>query len=242
MRPHRSTSTWRREPPRETGNEGKVPRKWSEDEAAQWLASDLAAEMLDFPRRIAASIVSIDGNVSRILDIASGPGSFLKVFLEMFPESVGIWHDASDTMRSVAEKELELYASRISWVQGDMYNFAGSALPPGIDVILTSRATHHFTPQELADFYAGIAPLLRSGGWIINLDHAYLGLAWDSIFRSARRDLFPKKRTNDSTGHKHEKAAPEIADHIAALRNAGITEVQTAWQAYYTFLIVARKP
>ena len=242
MIPQSSTATWRHEPPPQTVNGGEVPRKWNEAEAAQWLSSDTAAEMLDFPRRIAASIVSIDGNVSRILDIASGPGSFLKVFLEMFPDSVGIWHDASDTMRTAAEKELDSYASRISWVQGDMYNFAASALQPGLDVVLTSRATHHFTPQELAKFYAGIAPLLRSGGWIINLDHAYLGSPWDSLFRSARRELIPKKRSDDSAGHKHEKAAPEIADHIAALRNAGITEVQVAWQAYYTFLIVARKP
>ncbi len=223
-------------------NEGEVPRKWSEDEATKWLSSDIAVEMLDFPRRIAASIVSIDGNVSRILDIASGPGSFLKVFLEMFPESVGIWHDASDTMRTAAEIELASYASRISWVQGDMYNVATSALPSGLDVILTSRATHHFTRQELSNFYASIAPLLRSGGWIINLDHAYLGSPWDSLFRSARRELLPKKRSDDSGGHRHEKAAPEIADHVAALGNAGITEVQTAWQAYYTFLIIARKP
>lgn len=222
---------------------GLVARTWSEDEAAGWLNADTQGEILDLPRRIAASIVSRGGEISRILDIASGPGAFLKVFLEMFPRSVGIWHDASETMRASAESVLATYGSRISWVTGDMYNISSLNLPRDLDVVLTSRATHHLTSKELHGFYSDIANLVRPGGWIVNLDHIYLGPRWDQLFRSARKELLPRKRSEgEEPAHKHSRSAPELSDHIAALGAVGISDIETAWQAYYTFLILARKP
>ncbi|NNN19281.1 MAG: class I SAM-dependent methyltransferase [Acidimicrobiaceae bacterium] len=220
-----------------------MPRKWTEDEAAGWLTSDAATEMLDLPRRIAASIVATEGGAATVADIASGPGTFLKIFLDMFPESTGIWHDASETMRVTAQTALAQYGPRISWVFGDMYNISASGLPTGLDVVMTSRATHHLTSGELATFYAEVCQLVRPKGWIINLDHAYLGDRWDATFRSARKIVLPKRESGDAdSGHRHERPAPSIADHTDALAKAGITTVQTAWQAYYTFLLLARKP
>ncbi len=223
--------------------EGLVERIWSEDEAAGWLNADTQGEILDLPRRIAASIVSRDGAVSHVLDIASGPGTFLKVFLEMFPSSIGIWHDASETMKVSAEGVLATYGSRISWVTGDMYNISSLNLPTDLDVVLTSRATHHLTPGELYRFYSDIANLLRPGGWIVNLDHIYLGQRWDQLFRAARKEFLPRKESDEGeSGHRHSRSAPELSDHVAALGAAGITDIETAWQAYYTFLILAKKP
>ena len=220
-----------------------MARTWSEDEAAGWLNADSQREMLDLPRRIAASIVSQEGAVSRILDIASGPGTFLRVFLEMFPSSIGIWHDASETMKASAEGMLAKYGSRISWVTGDMNNISSQNLPTDLDVVLTSRATHHFASDELYRFYSDVANLIRPGGWIVNLDHTYLGPRWDHLFRTARKDLLPRgKRNQGESSHEHSRSAPELSDHVAALGAAGITDIETAWQAYYTFLILAKKP
>ncbi|TAN30631.1 MAG: class I SAM-dependent methyltransferase [Actinomycetota bacterium] len=222
---------------------GSVAKQWTEDEAARWLMTDVAGEMLDFPRRIAASLVAIAGEVSRVADIASGPGTFLKIFLDRFPNSTGVWQDASETMESAAKEVLAAYAPRITWLQGDMYHIASMGLPSELDVVLCSRATHHLTPDELNTFYAEVAQSVRPGGWIINLDHAYLGGPWDEMFRKARKSLLTSAiKDGENSGHRHERPAPSISDHIAALSRIGIEEVQTAWQAYYTFLIMARKP
>ncbi len=218
-----------------------MARKWSEDEAAGWLNTDVQGELLDLPRRIAASIVSLNGGISKFIDIASGSGIFLKVFLDRFPESSGIWHDASETMKAAAQKSLESYSSRISWVTGDMQGIASLGLATDLDAVVTSRATHHFSADELRVFYADAATLLRPGGWIINLDHAYLGSTWDPVLRNVRKQLLAKKPENAS-GHKHLRPAPQISDHLSALAAAGITDAFTAWQAFYTFLIIARKP
>ncbi len=220
-----------------------MAKQWTEDEAQSWLTADVAGEMLDFPRRIAASIVATSGEVSKVADIASGPGTFLKIFLDKFPSSTGIWQDASQTMEDAAREGLAAYASRITWVQGDMHHISAMELPVGLDVVLCSRATHHLTPGELKTFYGEVSQLVRPGGWVVNLDHAYMGHYWDETFRSARKSLFARSSKASSTsGHHHDKPAPAISDHVSALLEAEFNEVQTAWQAYYTFLIMARKP
>lgn len=218
-----------------------MPKSWSKSEASQWMASDSQVEMLELPRRIAASIVGLETSVTRILDIASGPGTFLRVFLDAFPTSSGIWHDASETMLAAAQEQLSPYTSRLSWVIGDIYDVSSSAIQPGLDVVLTSRATHHFDKEELGVFYSQVVELVRPGGWIINLDHAFLG-SWDPIFREARRQLLPRKNSSaEDGGHRHLKPAPTLEDHMTALGNSGISNARTAWQAFYTFLIVAQK-
>ncbi len=220
-----------------------MAKQWTEDEAHSWLMADVAGEMLDFPRRIAASIVATSGEVNQVADIASGPGTFLKIFLDRFPNSTGIWQDASQTMGNAAKEELAAYASRITWVQGDMYHISAMGLPAGLDVVLCSRATHHLTPGELNTFYGEVSQLVRPGGWVVNLDHTYVGRSWDETFRSARKSLFAgNSKASNSSGHRHDKQAPAVSDHVSALMQAEFNEVQTAWQAYYTFLIMARKP
>lgn len=220
-----------------------MARKWSEDEAAHWLNADSQREMLDLPRKIAASIVSADkGRVSKFIDIASGPGTFLKVFLDYFPDSLGIWHDASESMRNVAQKELADYSNRVSWIVGDMSGVASLDIPSDLDAVLTSRATHHFSAEELTVFYSDVARLLRPGGWIINLDHAYLGSNWDPVVRSARKQLFPGRQAKSEADHQHTRSAPGLSEHLASLASSGVKEVTTAWQTYYTFLIMAKKP
>lgn len=220
-----------------------MPTNWSASEAAGWMRMDGQAELLDLPRRIAGTIVASEGPLETFLDIASGPGAFLKVFLEMFPDSRGIWHDSSPTMRKAAEESLKDFRSRITWLEGDMSDLSALNLPTRLDAVLTSRATHHFDTGELEAFYAESAKLVRPGGWIVNLDHTFVGEHWDPIFRTARKQLIPKKQAEDAAGgHKHTRPAPTLEDHVSALSKAGITQVVTAWQAFYSFLMIAKCP
>lgn len=219
-----------------------MPDQWSEEVASTWLATDSAAEMLTLPRKIAASIVSLYGDVETVLDIASGPGTFLEVFLSHFPNAKGIWHDGSDVMLNRAKGNLGEYASRITWYQGNMMDIHTSGIPSGIDVILTSRATHHLTQVELIQFYSDVSKLLKPDGWIINLDHVQLPGSWENDFRTARKLVVkPKESSSGSEGHKHERKAPTLNDHIDALSSLGFSQIQTGWQAFYTYLIIAKK-
>lgn len=219
-----------------------MPDTWSEEVAAAWLAADNVSEMLELPRKIAASVISLSGGVQRVLDIASGPGTFLKVFLDAFPQARGIWQDGSDTMLKEARAFLANYSDRVSWTIGNMAEIASSGIEPGIDVVLTSRASHHMTAEELRSFYADVATLVRPGGWIANLDHIQMPAPWEDDFRAARKHVVTRKESADpNSGHKHERKAPFLHHHFDALRAAGFTEITTGWQAFYTYLIMAQK-
>ncbi|MCL5077289.1 MAG: class I SAM-dependent methyltransferase [Actinobacteria bacterium] len=219
-----------------------MPDTWSEEVAAAWLAADNVTEMLDLPRKIAASVVALSGGVQRVLDIASGPGTFLKVFLDAFPHAQGIWQDGSDTMLKEAKIHLANYSDRISWNIGNMAEIASSGIQPGIDVVLSSRASHHMTPEELRSFYADVATLVRPGGWLVNLDHIQMPAPWEDDFRTARKHVIKRKEgTDPNSGHKHERKAPFLQHHLDSLTAAGFSQITTGWQAFYTYLIMARK-
>lgn len=219
-----------------------MPERWSEKVAATWLATDSAAEMLEMPRKIAASVVSLHGEIKSVLDIASGPGTFLEAFLNHFPNAKGIWHDGSDVMLRQAKENLVKFVDRVTWHQCNMMEIPNSGIPAGIDVILTSRATHHLTKDELAQFYSDTSQLLNPGGWIINLDHVQLSEPWEDDFRTARKLVVkPKESSDGAEGHKHERKAPMLDDHMDTLKSLGFSHVQTGWQAFYTYLIIAKR-
>lgn len=219
-----------------------MPDTWSEEVAAAWLAADNVAGMLELPRKIAASVISLSGGIERVLDIASGPGTFLKVFLDTFPHSRGIWQDGSDTMLREAKLHLANYSERVSWNIGNMAEIASSGIEPGLDVVLTSRASHHMTPEELNSFYLDIATLIRPGGWLVNLDHVQMPAPWEDEFRTARNHVVKRNESADpNSGHKHDRKAPFLHHHLDSLRDAGFGQIVTGWQAFYTYLLIARK-
>lgn len=221
-----------------------MPGIWNENEAKGWLKSDDSSIMLELPRRIAAAVIAHEGTVDRIMDIASGPGTFMKVFLDAFPNSVGIWNDASQVMKDQAQVLLAPYADRIQWYPGDMNDIGNFDGKGELDAVLTSRASHHLSVEELESFYRQVSSLLKPGGWVVNLDHIYLNEPWDTRFRTTRKELFRKSSASadEGSGHKHERKAPELKDHYSALEKAGISEICVGWQAFYTVLLLGRKP
>ena len=76
---------------------------WSDrDFARAWAEGDALRAMLDLPRRISAAVVATGRpEPSCVVDIGSGPGDYLAVFLEAFPSARGIWTDASRDRKSV---------------------------------------------------------------------------------------------------------------------------------------------
>ena len=63
---------------------------WREaDFARDWASNDGLADILEFPRRIAAAVVADDNTAPEcVVDIGSGPGAFLAVFLDQFPSAL----------------------------------------------------------------------------------------------------------------------------------------------------------
>jgi SAM-dependent methyltransferase len=220
---------------------------------AAWAAGDTMSDLLAFPRRLAAAIVAADRpRVRLVIDIASGPGAFLACFLDEFPAAHGIWSDASEAMLGRARETLAPYGERVEFRPADMtaLNPAGrppstdtsltaADMPAGADAIVTSRAAHHLDGAGLSAFYAEAAALLAPGGWLINLDHTGPDEIWNKRFRAVRaRFVAPRPETK----HHHNYPLPSIEDHLNAYADAGCTDVEIAWKAFYTCLFMGKKP
>lgn len=208
--------------------------------ASSWIAGDALETMLSLPRSLTMSIVARDrGDVRSVIDVASGPGGFLEVALDRFPEAEGIWFDVSETMRDAAEERLSRFAGRVRFVLGDMASLGSADLPTGVDLLLSSRATHHLLPEELKVFYKSAVALVGAGGWVANLDHVGIEDHWDARLREARDEFRPREPREGS--HHHDHGRPTLEEHLAALRACGVGDIDTPWRAFYTVLVAARK-
>jgi SAM-dependent methyltransferase len=213
---------------------------WRERDFAQsWAHGDGLRDMLDLPRQIAATIVAQDNtSPARILDIASGPGDFLAVFLEQFPDARGIWTDASEAMLELATDRLAPFGDRVEFRIADMTDLAGADVAAGVDVITTSRAAHHLDLAGLLAFYAQAARYLAPGGWLIDLDHTGTAEPWDARLRAARHRLRPAPP--GASQHHHEYPLTSVQDHLDAYGAAGINDVEVVWRAFVTCLFMGR--
>jgi len=208
------------------------------DFARSWAQGDVFSDMLDFPRQMAAAIIAGDNpEPACVVDVGSGPGAFLSVFLGRFPSARGIWTDASEAMLDLAQERLAPFGDRVEYRIADMTDLRGGALPADADVITTSRAAHHLDRAGLAGFYAQAASLLRPGGWLVNLDHIGPADVWDKRLRAARTQF---ATSPEGPKHHHNYPLTSVSDHLDAYAAAGISDVEVVWRAFYTCLFMGR--
>lgn len=208
--------------------------------ARTWASADGLGDMLEFPRRIAAAIVAAGNPAATcVVDIGSGPGDLLAAFLDELGQARGIWTDASPAMLGIARERLARFGDRVEFRLVDMTELGNGTIPPGADVIATSRAAHHLGAAGLAGFYRQAAALLAPGGWLVNLDHIETGdETWDRRLRAAR-----ERFRSGPAGPRHPRDYPlaSLRDHLAGYAAAGITDVEVAWRAFLTCLFIGRR-
>jgi SAM-dependent methyltransferase len=176
-----------------------------------------------------------------IVDVASGAGKFLSVLLDVFPGARGVWTDVSDTMLKRARTDLARFGDRVDFRVADMGALRAAGVPEQVDVLITSRASHHLAGEELRSFYREAGGLLAPGGWLVNLDHTGPeDEVWDKRYRTVR-EKFSAPRTA-TRPHHHSYPLPSEADHLDGYRGAGVTDVDVAWKAFYSCLFIGRAP
>lgn len=211
----------------------------SEEYVAEWVGQDALAEMLTLPRQISAALVADAGiAVRRVVDLGSGPGAYLSTFLSAFPQARGVWVDSSEAMRDQALAQLDGFGDRVEYVVGDMEDLRGLGLGE-CDVILTSRAVHHFAHDSIQRLYASTLEMLTPGGFFFNLDHYGTPLGWEERYRRIRRQFTGVKRTTAS--HSHDVPFAMIEDHLTWLAAAGFEAPDVPWRTFFTALIAAQR-
>ena len=220
----------------ETGELGS----WTSDAyVEEWLGSDALQDLLLLPRRISAALVADDGvPVSHVVDLGAGAGTYLEVILEAFQGARGTWIDASDAMRDAAGERLAAHEGRVDYVVGDAQGLGVLGLEPA-QVIVTSRAVHHFSPESIRALYATVHELLTPGGFFFNLDHFGTPGDWEQRYRAIRPAFVRKQR--QAPPHRHDFPLIRVERHLGWLAETGFEAPDTPWRTFFSALLAARK-
>ena len=213
---------------------------WQSDAyVAEWLGSDKLKDLLAFPRRLSAGIVADGGaTVEHVIDVGAGSGDYLEVLLEAFPRARGTWLDASDAMRDAAAAQLRRFDDRVDFVVGDAQRLGDLGLDRA-DVVLTSRAVHHFAPAAIRTLYGTVHDLLVPGGFFFNLDHFGAPDGWEARYRRIRPAFVGPSKARP---HRHDYPLIETDQHLGWLGAAGFEAPDIPWRTFYTALAAARRP
>ena len=214
---------------------------WDSPEfVAAWAGEDVAAGMLELPRRVSTAIVADAGiDVRHVVDLGAGPGAYLEHFLRAFPEARGTWTDSSAAMLDLARERLAGYGDRVAHVLVDAEQLGEATLEPA-DVVVTSRVSHHFSIESLARMYRAVHELLVRGGFFFNLDHVGSPGDWEQVYRRVRTQ-FAGTRTKPLARHRHDHPLAATDVHLRCAREAGFEAPDTAWRMLTTALVVARR-
>lgn len=214
---------------------------WAADDFVErWIAHDSMAAILELPMRMSAALVHASGiPVRRVVDVGSGQGTYLRILLEEFPEAEGTWIDASDAMLARAVASLADLSPRVTFAVGDLR--AATTLPLRGDVIVSSRAVHHFLPDTIKRFYRATGEALSPGGFFCNLDHFATPGDWRARYKAIKPRFIPSSG-GGSESHTHDSPPQLVKDHLAWLRASGFADPDVAWRLFWTALVVARTP
>ena len=212
----------------------------AEGYATTWAAKDGLAALLQIPWRMTTALVGLRRPPRVVIDVGSGPGTFLNEMLTQYPAARGVWLDASPAMLQTAKTRLAAHGDRVSYIVGDMNDLASLALPGDVDVLTNSRVAHHFQLAELRAFYQASHEVLAPGGWLVTLDHIRPSEFWNDSLRTVL-PLFAGPSAGKPT-HPHYHPFPTPDEHMDSLRAAGFDNVEMPWRAFYTCLFMGQKP
>jgi SAM-dependent methyltransferase len=215
--------------------------------------------MLDYVEQLASP-------PARVLDLACGPGSITRRVLERFPSVEVVAVDIDPLLLDLArdafagDRRVQVVSRQLaepSWTDG---------LGDRFDAVLTATAMHWFPATALAEVYAGVARVLRSGGVFANADHVPLA---EPVLRGAADALHSRdlgetfaRGVEDCDGwYERAYAAPEYEGlweqrqkafahwsgdlleregwHIDLLRRNGFERAGAVWRRGNDALIVA---
>src|SRR5438105_851309 len=220
-------------------NAGQLGSWQSADYVGRWAGGDVVAGLLETPRRISIALVEDSGlDVRHVVDLGSGEGPYLADFLRVFGGARGTWFDSSEPMLERARETLAEFGERVTFVVAPAEEL-GAAGVEAAEVVVSSRALHHLTPDDLGRAYRDVRELLAPGGWFFNLDHVGAAGDWEQRYRRIR-DQFTGRRRQSLQPHREDEPLQPVIDHLRWLEQAGFAAVDVPWRMLYTALLAAR--
>ncbi len=190
------------------------------------------------------------------VDLGCGTAEPSLRVLQHFPHATGTCIDSEPGMLSIAKEKLAAFTGRAEVLPGDMTRCE----IPGCDVVLSAKAVHHVSPDDLSALFARIRGAIRPGGCFILYDAMSLGPAWGpgarqlaSRFRErhVRRAVAAGIATEEEIELRRDykrrmKAAGKDVEYehgaeglMRRMEEAGFDEVAVAWRMFADTILVA---
>jgi SAM-dependent methyltransferase len=204
-----------------------------QDTAREWIRRwDLQQEdgLPDREDRFTALIDAVQEGTGRkdplIIDLGCGPGSLSDRLLDRIPEATIVAVDADPVMLALA-KAAHRDRPGLRFVSADLRHPGWAAklnLDRPADAAVSTTALHWLSPEALAAMYAELAPLLRSGGLLLNGDQLredesaspVLAKLGEALLTREDQRRFPDGHTETWTGWWDAIAAePTLASELA---------------------------
>lgn len=179
-----------------------------------------------------------DDAAFRILDLGAGYGAVTAALLDRYASAEAVLLDVSEAMIDEGTRRLAPFAGRYRYVLDD---FAAGRLPGALqgpyDAVVSSLAIHHLPPEGKRSLYGDIVAHLRPGGCFFNIDmvaadNADIAAVYEHVTARERAE----RGERPPSAHAHRSEFQPLRDHLAWLREAGLTRVDCYWRQLGTAL------
>ena len=193
------------------------------------------------------------------LELGCGTAELSLRVLKRFPRARGTCIDSEREMLAIARRKLDPESQRARVEEADMT----ASDMPACDVVFSSKAFHHVSPDDLPCLLGRIARALRPGGCFILLDHMSAGLRWGEKVRQQSRRVyrrhvrsaiaagqttqeeldarwaFKKRMKAEGKDVEYRHAAENI---LNAMREAGFAEAGIVWRVFADTVLLGFTP
>jgi SAM-dependent methyltransferase len=230
-------------------------RSWAQ------LEEDLVSDRELRLRVLLDVVEAMAGTSPTVLDLACGPRTITLRLLDRFPRARSIAVDVDPVLLAIASatfadddrvRIVQADLNNAAWAD---------ALPKlQLDAVLTATALHWLSEDTVRRLYGDLAGLVRPGGVLAHTEQMPLAelprlgpalaeieqrgqtgtdgrqARWDAWWEQASRDpalqpAITERHLVFETGYPTEEFSPPAEWHIAALRDAGFTEVGVLWRS-----------
>jgi SAM-dependent methyltransferase len=209
------------------------------------------------------------GTSPTVLDLACGPGTVTLRLLDRLPRARSIAVDVDPVLLAIASATFaDDDRVRIVRADLNNAGWADGLPELQLDAVLTATALHWLGESTVRRLYGDLAGLVRLGGVLAHseqmplaeLPHLGSALAeierhrqtgrdgrqarWDAWWEQASRDpglrpAMTQRQLVFEIGYPTEEFSPPAAWHIAALRDAGFSEVGVVWRSGGSAVVAA---
>jgi tRNA (cmo5U34)-methyltransferase len=199
-----------------------------------------------------------------VVDLGAGSGRLAERLLAQHGGVRAVLVDQSEPFLALAERKLQPFASRVTFVQRRLQDDWSAELTTAPDVIVSTSAIHHLEPKEKRALFARCYAALKPGGLFINGDeyrpadddayralledwssHMYTALDAGRIPESFRQTIDNWYDRNIRRFEEPKKSGDDCLETIETqsgyLREVGFADVEIAWAEKLWAVVVASK-